>query len=70
MKIWELVCNHTFDFNAHYKVYQYIPRHNEEGECVLKYDSYSSFDVPRELWTKDITAINQATDGTVEIEFV
>lgn len=69
MKIHELVNNQEFEFNPHFRIYRYIPTVSyEEGEAVLEYDSYSDKDIPLNLLNEDITAINQAINGCVEIE--
>ena len=70
MKIRELINNSTFDFNVLYRIYQYIPEENVEGEMVLKFDSYWSKEIPTEILDKDITAINQSISGRVEIEYI
>lgn len=72
MKIKELVYNDEFEFNPHFRIYKYIPDYSssEEGEVILKYDSYDDGGIPEELYEEDITAINQAINGTLEIEYV
>ena len=71
MKIKELTDNMEFCFNVHFRIYQYIPANNEEGQMILKYDSEADDGkVEVGLFDNDITAINQSKHGIVEIEYV
>lgn len=73
MKIHELINNPEFSFNVEFTIYKYVPpeKNDEEGECILKYDSKTfKEDVPVNILYEDISAINQANDGTVEIEYL
>ena len=72
MKIRDLIVNDSFDFNVHYKIYKYVQYYDsiEEGDVILKYDSYSKFGPPSDICEQEIVAVNQADDGTVEIEYV
>lgn len=73
MFIKEMINNTEFSFNPHFRIYEYVPpetESDEEGECILKYDSFMSMDYPEYLDYKDISAVNQANDGAVEIEYM
>ena len=72
MKIGELIDNGEFSFNASFKIYKYEPPEIgfEEGETTLVFDSDNDFDIDYKLLCQDITAINQGTDGAIEIEYV
>ena len=73
MKINELINNKEFSFNPHFKIYRYEPpdvSSEEEGECILIYDSFEDKDLDPYYGAQDISAINQANDGTVEIEYM
>ena len=72
MKIQELINNDEFSFNPRFRIYKYIPSDFEsdnEGEYKLEFDSdYADDDIGWEIMTTDISAINQAEDGAMEIE--
>lgn len=73
MKIKELINNNTFCFNAHFRIYNYIPDDNssKEGKSILKYDSYyDEDDIEYGLFEREISAINQSANGIVEIEYL
>ena len=73
MRIGDLISNMEFSFNASFRIYEYIPPEfdsNEEGECMLKYDSESDMDYDTFLDGQEISAINQDEDGTIAIEYM
>ena len=73
MKICELIDNREFSFNVKFKVYEYVPPeigYEGEGDLCLKYDSETDMDSDYYVMQEDISAINQADDGTVEIEYI
>ena len=73
MKICELIDNREFSFNAKFKVYEYVPPKigsEGEGDLYLKYDSETDMDSNYYVMQEDISAINQADDGTIEIEYI
>ena len=70
MKISQLINNPEFSFNVKYKICRYEPSNGEEGEVVLIFDSEKDSDISFDLCSKNISAINQAEDGTVEIEYI
>ena len=72
MKIYELIDNGEFLFNVKFRIYRYESPEicsEEEGESYLEYDSESDMDFNMKLYKQDISAINQAEDGTIEIEY-
>ena len=67
MRIMDLVNNQTFCFNVRYRILRYD---GPEDETTLVFNSEKECDIPWDVSLKDITAINQADDGTVEIEYI
>lgn len=73
MEIQHLINNDEFSFNVKYRIYEYqCPDigSEEEGDMILKYDSEKDMEFETDLYWQTITAINQAEDGTIEIEYV
>lgn len=73
MKIHELIDSKEFSFNVKFKIYRYAPPEfgsEGEGEVYLEYNSETDNDCDYWVMQEDISAINQAEDGTVEIEYV
>ena len=66
MKITDLINNKEFDFNVHYQIFHYDFGTDKE---TLMFDSAWDSDIPWDVALQDITAVNQADDGTVEIEY-
>jgi len=70
MKIKELIDNKTFCFNVNFRIYQYIPLRHREGRMILKYDSMvDEWKDEDGLFDHEISAVNQSSTGTVEIEY-
>ena len=65
MYIHELISNPEFNFNAPFRILQYLGG----DETVTMFDSTVSGDIHFELMTKYITAINPGDDGVLEIEY-
>lgn len=64
MRIGELLNNPCFPFNADFRIVK-----RSENESVLMYDSTLSPDLPFDLMGNHISAINNGSDGIVEIEY-
>lgn len=70
MKICELLDNDEFSFNARYRIYKYESDDiDNEGELTLMYDSETDMEYDWSIGAEYITAINQAEDGALEIEY-
>ena len=67
MTVKNLISNNEFNFNVKFKLISYD--FDTDVETVL-YNSEDKEDVPWELLYKNISAINQSKDGTVEIELI
>ena len=72
MKIGTLLLS-GFTISGHIKIYRYLGLEVGDGdEVVLEFDSavQSMQDIPLDLMSKYITAMNVTDDGILEIEFV
>lgn len=69
MRIRDLVYNTEFDFNAKFRIIEYLGYENEP-DTVEWYDSESNGRIPENILNKWISAINQEDDGTITIEFI
>ena len=65
MRIHELINNPEFNFNAPFRILQYLGG----DETVTMFDSTVSGDIHFDLMMKSITAINPGDDGVLEIEY-
>jgi len=67
MTVKNLIFNDEFSFNVKFKLISYD--FDTDVETVL-YDSESGQVVPWSLMYKNVSAINQGEDGTIEIELI
>ena len=65
MLIHELVNNPEFGFNVPFRIRQYIG----DDDTITAFDSTISGDIPFDLMSKHVTAINTGEDGVLEIEY-
>lgn len=68
MRIFDLIENLNFSFNAPFRIVKYL---GEGDETQIVYDSEKDTEkIPFEVMTSPITAINTGDDGVLEIEYI
>lgn len=68
MKVYDLIQNQEFNFNAPFRVVVYAPTQEDIDHVEVLYRSDEPRYCPPEVGNRFISAVNNAEDGIIDIE--